>query len=97
MCSFCDQKSITGQHCRLTAQQVKDAVETAQRTLHGAAQNAEIAFFGGSFTAIDRQYMLSLLEAAYPYVEKGQVSGIRISTRPDAVDWEVLGFYGSMA
>lgn len=91
MCSFCDQKSITGQHCRLTAQQVKDAVETAQRTLHNAAQNAEIAFFGGSFTAIDRQYMLSLLEAAYPYVEKGQVSGIRISTRPDAVDWEVLG------
>ena len=90
MCSFCDQKSITGQHCRLTAQQVKDAAETALRTLHNAAQNAEIAFFGGSFTAIDRQYMLSLLQAAYPYVEKGQVSGIRVSTRPDAIDWEVL-------
>lgn len=28
------------------------------------AHNAEIAFFGGSFTAIDREYMLSLLEVA---------------------------------
>lgn len=50
--------------------------------------NAEIAFFGGSFTAIDRGYMVSLLEAAAPYV--GWFKGIRISTRPDAIDEEIL-------
>lgn len=50
--------------------------------------NAEIAFFGGSFTAIDRNYMLSLLEATVPYISV--FDGIRISTRPDCIDNEVL-------
>ena len=51
---------------------------------------AEIAFFGGSFTAIERSYMTSLLEAAQPFVQSGRVSGIRISTRPDCIDSDVL-------
>ena len=52
------------------------------------AKNSEIAFFGGSFTAIDRDYMMTLLEAAKPYTKN--FSGIRISTRPDYIDEEVL-------
>ncbi len=51
-------------------------------------RNAEIAFFGGSFTAIDREYMLSLLEAAKPYINS--FKGIRISTRPDYIDDDIL-------
>lgn len=50
--------------------------------------DAEIAFFGGSFTAIDRGYMLSLLDATVPYIDK--FKGIRISTRPDCIDDEIL-------
>ncbi len=53
------------------------------------SKQVEIAFFGGSFTAIDRNYMLSLLEAAKPFLDK--FYGIRISTRPDCIDEEVLG------
>ena len=86
-CSFCNQKTITGQQTAPTAEDVKNAVETALRQKE---YNYEIAFFGGSFTAIDRAYMLELLEAAYPYVKGGQVKGIRISTRPDCIDREVL-------
>ncbi|MFR9190777.1 MAG: hypothetical protein ACLVL7_11555 [Anaerotruncus massiliensis (ex Togo et al. 2019)] len=56
------------------------------RALAGADTDAEIAFFGGSFTAIGRDYMLELLEAAAPLWAAR--SGIRISTRPDAVDEE---------
>lgn len=67
---------------------MRAAVETAIDSLKENTVNAEIAFFGGSFTAIDREYMRSLLEAAYPYVDK--FKGIRISTRPDAVDDDVL-------
>ena len=48
----------------------------------------EIAFFGGSFTAIDRDYMLSLLQAVQPY--RDRFYGVRISTRPDAIDDEAL-------
>ena len=51
-------------------------------------KETEIAFFGGSFTAIDRQYMLELLTAARPFTEV--FKGIRISTRPDCIDDEVL-------
>ena len=50
----------------------------------------ELAFFGGSFTALNYDYMVSLLEAAQPFVTGGIIRGIRISTRPDAVDASVL-------
>ena len=52
------------------------------------AKNIEIAFFGGSFTAIDREYMLSLLKAANKFTN--HFGGIRISTRPDYIDPEIL-------
>ncbi len=86
-CSFCNQKTITGQGAQPTAQEVKNAVETALRRKD---YEYEIAFFGGSFTAIDRAYMLTLLDAAQPYLSDNRVKGIRISTRPDCIDDEVL-------
>ena len=86
-CSFCNQNTITGQSAMPTASDVVSAVETALKT---EGYEFEIAFFGGSFTAIDRAYMCSLLEAARPYVESGAVTGIRCSTRPDCVDEETL-------
>ncbi len=86
-CSFCNQKTITGKEKQPTTQDVIDATETA---LKYSGYEYEIAFFGGSFTAIDREYMVSLLSAAYEYVKSGKVSGIRISTRPDCIDEEIL-------
>ena len=86
-CSFCNQKTITGQQTQPTPDDVVKAVETA---LKRKGYEYEIAFFGGSFTAIEKNYMLSLLNAAYPYVENGSVKGIRISTRPDCIDGEIL-------
>ena len=87
-CTFCNQRTITGQAYQPTVQDVENAVQTARRTTD--TQNSEIAFFGGSFTAIDRAYMLELLGAAAPYVKSGEFHGIRLSTRPDAIDEEVL-------
>ena len=86
-CSFCNQKTITGKTAAPTPDDVKSAVETALKRRNF---EYEIAFFGGSFTAIDRIYMTELLEVAYPYVKSGQVKGIRISTRPDCIDDEIL-------
>lgn len=86
-CSFCNQNTITGQHSAPKPEDVVYAVETA---LKRTEFEYEIAFFGGSFTAINREYMISLLNAAKPYVERGAVKGIRCSTRPDAIDEEIL-------
>ncbi|MBQ7962085.1 MAG: radical SAM protein [Clostridia bacterium] len=89
MCSFCNQKTISGTSGELTASDIDEAVRIATSKEYDKT-NSEIAFFGGSFTAIDREYMTYLLESAYPYVEKGVFKGIRCSTRPDAIDDEVL-------
>lgn len=89
-CSFCSQSSITGRAAQPGPEDVRAAAEKALGSLGAAAGSAELAFFGGSFTAVERGYMLSLLEAAAPYVESGAFAGIRVSTRPDAVDAEVL-------
>ena len=88
-CSFCNQKTISGSVKELTCEEVRKTLEQASKA-GLSTQNTEIAFFGGSFTAIDRAYMLSLLEAAKPYIENKAFSGIRISTRPDAIDDEIL-------
>jgi histone acetyltransferase (RNA polymerase elongator complex component) len=89
-CSFCSQRSITGKAVQPSARDVSMAAETALDSLGTEAAKAEIAFFGGSFTAIERSYMLSLLQAAEPYIRAGAFRGIRLSTRPDAINDEIL-------
>lgn len=87
-CSFCDQRHITGFVTQPDAKFVEDTLKTALSSLKEKSKDAEIAFFGGSFTAIDRDYMLSLLESTKPYIN--DFKGIRISTRPDAIDESIL-------
>ena len=87
-CSFCNQKVITGV-LKMTPDRAKCLIEEHLDTIPFAA-TAEIAFFGGSFTAIDREQMEALLQVAQPYLTSGRVSSIRISTRPDAIDPAIL-------
>ena len=87
-CSFCDQRSITGEQRQPSPDDVRRTVEKALDSLKENSIHSELAFFGGSFTAIDRAYMISLLEATAPYIDR--FKGIRISTRPDCIDDEVL-------
>ena len=53
-------------------------------------RGVEIAFFGGSFTAIEPKVQEELLQTAYEYIKTGKVDSIRISTRPDAINKEIL-------
>lgn len=90
MCSFCNQRHITGSYKAPRPEDVRDAVKIASSSKNYDSDTTEIAFFGGSFTAINRNYMISLLECAKEFVDNGTVCGIRISTRPDAIDEEIL-------
>ncbi len=88
-CSFCNQKIISGSQSQPHADDVHRICSLAMSEVK-SPENTEIAFFGGSFTAIDRSYMTELLEAAKCYVGENKFKGIRISTRPDFIDREVL-------
>lgn len=86
-CSFCDQKIISGKTDVPTGEDVYTASKIAYES---GAKNAQIAFFGGSFTAIDKDYMIELLTAAKKCVNEFGFTGIRISTRPDCITPEIL-------
>ena len=87
-CVFCNQRTISGRNC-FDLSTVNSEIEAALQTIDPSV-DAEIAFFGGSFTGIDRALMTALLEIAYKYVRDGRVSSIRCSTRPDYIDDEIL-------
>ena len=94
MCSFCNQKSISGADKQPEFTDVQKVCEQAISEVNDK-ENTEIAFFGGSFTAIERSYMIGLLEAAQPFIGEGKFRGIRISTRPDCINEEILALLKS--
>ena len=87
-CVFCNQRSISGQ-LDFDAAEVDGKIAQALSTI-GEQDECEIAFFGGSFTGIDRDLMLYLLGVAQKYVDAGRAVGIRMSTRPDYITERVL-------
>lgn len=94
-CSFCDQKIISSTSHAPSPDEAEDIIRGAFDRITDPEDRAdtEIAFFGGSFTAIDRDYMTALLERAAKYLKFPDTDGfrgIRISTRPDCVDEEIL-------
>lgn len=90
-CSFCNQRSISGSREPTTPAMVREACIVASKSLGERVKDAEIAFFGGSFTAIERGMMVSLLQEAKSCIDELGFMGIRCSTRPDAIDDEILG------
>lgn len=93
MCVFCNQRSISGKQsfCR---ESVVREIDEALATIPSDCE-VEIAYFGGSFTGIDRELMIYLLDVAKGYVDNprsgcARVSGIRMSTRPDYINGEIM-------
>lgn len=89
LCSFCNQHTISGSKTVPTVEEVKSTCETAFNQIKDRS-NTEIAFFGGSFTAIDKSYMVELLKCVQEYIGDGKFLGIRVSTRPDCINSEIL-------
>lgn len=89
-CSFCDQRAIAGTEERLTPDKVEAACLQAESRITLPGRQAELAFFGSSFTALPKKEMYALLDAALPFVRRGVFRGIRLSTRPDCVDEGIL-------
>ena len=89
-CVFCNQKHITGTQDEVTRDTVKNTIKEYLKTLPREDSYIEAAFFGGSFTGIERDLQELFLSTAYEFVKLGEIDGIRLSTRPDYIDEEIL-------
>ena len=88
-CVFCNQRRISGQQLPAGPETVKNAIESAAAFLPAGGKR-QLAFYGGSFTAIPVSQQEALLTVAKSYMDGGVIHSIRLSTRPDAIDDEVL-------
>ena len=90
-CVFCNQQKITARTKAVSTDEVRETVERYLSTLGELdPSEIEIAFYGGSFTAIPIDTQTAYLEVANEYIDQGRVSSLHISTRPDCIDEEIL-------
>ena len=88
-CNFCSQKKITGVETDVSPAVVENII---QSHLQGITKPyfIEVAFYGGSFTALPLSVQKELLEPAFRYIKNKKIHAIRLSTRPDAIDDTIL-------
>ena len=95
-CVFCNQRRISGQAKPATPETVARAIGSLPDGLPEDVP-VQLAFYGGSFTAIPEADQNVLLEAAAPLLDKYEQASIRVSTRPDCINsrsLQRLGAYG---
>ncbi len=88
-CIFCNQKNISGFKEPPGEQDIINIIESHLSTIPPKC-HVEIAFFGGNFTGIPIDDQERYLSVVFPYLDKGKVHGIRLSTRPDYINEEGL-------
>jgi histone acetyltransferase (RNA polymerase elongator complex component) len=89
-CIFCNQKKITGYGGDAKGEDVIVKINEYLKTIPRDNSVIELAFYGGSFTAIPIDQQRELLEAAQPFIAQGLINNIRISTRPDCIDMQII-------
>lgn len=94
-CIFCDQRRISGRDsCEpITPRAVRAIIRLwLSRSRTDGGRKVQVAFYGGSFTGLPRQRQQELLAAAAPFLERGEVHSLRLSTRPDYIDSGIVAF-----
>ncbi len=89
-CVFCNQRKITGSIKEITPDDVTNTIDEYLKTLPENERHIEVAFFGGSFTGISVEEQNALMSRVTPYIVNGQINGIRLSTRPDYINRDIL-------
>lgn len=89
-CVFCNQKKISGQTKDVTVEDVDNIIREYLNYYDKTDKKIEVAFFGGSFTGIDIKLQEAYLKVAYKYIESKEIDSIRLSTRPDYINDEIL-------
>jgi len=85
-CVYCDQHLIT-KTIHINPNEIAKRTEIFCRK-NAAIRDKEIAFFGGTFTNLPIEKQKEFFDLTKPFL--AQISGIRISTRPDFIDDNIL-------
>jgi histone acetyltransferase (RNA polymerase elongator complex component) len=93
-CIYCNERITAGNHPdRITEDLFRNIVDKYLKTMNWNTESIQIAFYGGNFTGIDKDYQTMLLKAAESYIEDGgPINSIRLSTRPDYIDPDTVKF-----
>jgi len=89
-CVYCNQKYISGQQRSITDSEIVETLNKYLSTLPKENSVIEAGFFGGNFTGLSTTDQENYLKIIQPYLESGAVQSIRLSTRPDYIDEEIL-------
>lgn len=90
-CTFCNQKRITGIK-RFSKKDFYEKVNYFLELFDNSNKEIELAFYGGSFTSINRELQYDLLKYAKSLKDENRIDRIRISTRPDCIDEDILDY-----
>ncbi|MDH3974340.1 MAG: radical SAM protein [Deltaproteobacteria bacterium] len=89
-CVFCDQNSISGQDGGMAeGDEIKSEISSYLESWQGEGRR-EVAFYGGTFTALPLAMQEHMLGQVKPFIDNGEIDAVRVSTRPDAIDEEGL-------
>ncbi|GIM27834.1 radical SAM protein [Clostridium polyendosporum] len=89
-CVFCNQNKIAGEEDSIDDKYVRRTVEEYLKTIIKEDATVEISFFGGTFTAIPINKQKEFLKVAKEYKDSGKIDFIRLSTRPDYINHDIL-------
>ncbi len=89
-CVYCNQRNISGCQSKPSDEEIIKIIEQHIATIPTVDSLIEIGFFGGNFTGIPISEQENYLSLIQPYIERGTVKGIRLSTRPDYINETVL-------
>ncbi len=89
-CVFCNQRRISGfvEKQQVSGGDVQETVQIWLARKGGVQRRVQVAFYGGSFTGLPQVRQEELLGAVMSFVEQGRVQSLRLSTRPDYIDWQ---------
>ncbi|HYA42578.1 MAG TPA: radical SAM protein [Syntrophobacteraceae bacterium] len=91
-CVYCNQGVVVsnGYGESDIAQFVERSARAHSNQVRRSGRSGEIAFFGGTFTALPPAAMESILASVSIFVRQGIFTGIRFSTRPDCLEDRVM-------
>lgn len=89
-CTFCNQKSISGEQKMITTEDIKKTIDFFLSNIKEKDSYKEVAFFGGSFTGIEYDTQEKFLKTVYKYIQEKKIDSVRVSTRPDYINKNIL-------